>query len=103
MTQIMTALVSGVFGAGLFGLIQFLITRHDRKKAADSAETKALRYIMLYIIQERAKELIAAGEATLDEMRGLRKWHELYHNSLGGNGDADALMKQVDSLHIKMD
>lgn len=103
MTQIMTALVSGVFGAGLFGLIQFLITRHDRKKAADSAETKALRYIMLYIIQERAKELIAAGEATLDEKRSIRKWHELYHNSLGGNGDADALMKQVDGLRIKMD
>ena len=103
MNQIIVTLISGVFGAGLFGLIQFLITRHDRKQAADSAETKALRYIMLYIIQERAKELIAEGEATLDEKRSIRKWHELYHNSLGGNGDADALMKQVDGLRIKMD
>jgi hypothetical protein len=58
---------------------------------------------MLYIIQERAKELISAGETTLEERSALRKWHELYHKSLGGNGDADALMKQVDSLKLKVD
>lgn len=100
MQQIWVALISGLFGAGFFGMIQFLITRHDKKEEKNSVEREALRYIMLYITQERAKELIGRGEATLEEMQSLHRWHELYHNGLGGNGDADYLMRQVDSLQI---
>lgn len=98
---VLAALLGGSFGAALVGLIQFLISRHDRAKAAGSAERKALRYLMLYIIQERAMEHIAAGEISLDDRRRLIHWHEVYHNSLGGNGDADALMEQVMHLSIK--
>lgn len=94
-------LLGGTFGAALVGLAQFLISRHDKRKAADSAERKALRYLMLYIIQERAMEHIAAGEISLDERRRLIHWHEVYHNALGGNGDADALMEQVMHLSVK--
>lgn len=98
--QIWIAVISGLLGAGFFGMIQFLITRHDKKKEQNSAERTALRYIMLYIIQERAKELISTGEASIEEIQGLHRWHDLYHNGLGGNGDADYLMKQVDRLKI---
>lgn len=98
---VVAALLGGAFGAGLLGLIQFLINRHDRAKAADSAERKALRYLMLYIIQERAVGYIASKEISLDDRRRLTHWHELYHNGLGGNGDADALMDQVMHLPIK--
>lgn len=31
------------------------------------------------------------------------KWHDLYHNGLGGNGDADDLMDQVDELPIMLE
>ena len=98
---VFAALLGGSFGAALVALVQFFVTRHDRKKAADSAERKALRYIMLYIIQERAKEYIAAGEISLDDRRRLIHWHKVYHNGLDGNGDADALMDQVMHLPIK--
>lgn len=99
--EILAALFGGAFGAGVLGLIQFLINRRDKTIAADSAERKALRYLMLYIIQERAVEYIASGEISLDDRRRLVHWHELYHNGLGGNGDADALMEQVMHLPIK--
>lgn len=90
-------ILSGAAGAalvgGAFSLIQ---SRRNRK----DARGKALRYIMLYIIQERAKQHIKDGSITLEERRSLHHWHELYHNGLGGNGDADALMAQVDKLPL---
>ena len=90
-------LLSGAAGAalvaGVFSLIQ-------TRKARKDAKGKALRYIMLYIIQERAKQHIKDKNITLEERRSLHHWHDLYHNGLGGNGDADALMAQVDKLPL---
>lgn len=90
-------LLSGAAGAalvaGIFGAVQ-------NRKARKDAKGKALRYIMLYIIQERAKQHIKDGSITLEDRRALHHWHELYHNGLGGNGDADALMAQVDRLPV---
>lgn len=101
--EIIVAIISGPFGAALVGLIQYLIARRAKAKAADSAERKALRYLMLYIIQERAVEYIASKEISLDDRRRLIHWHEVYHAGLGGNGDADALMDQVMHLPIQAD
>ena len=98
--QFLYALLTGACGAGLFSLVQFLITRHDKKKENESVEREALRYIMLYIIQERSKELLQKGSATMDEKRSLREWHDVYHKGLGGNGDADDLMKAVNNLPL---
>lgn len=90
-------LLGGAMGAALVtGLFALINTRKSRK----DAKAKALRYIMLYIIQERAKQHIKESSITLEERRSLHHWHDLYHNGLGGNGDADALMAQVDRLQI---
>jgi hypothetical protein len=101
--QYFIPLLSGAFGAGIFSFIQFLISRKDKKKEAESAERKALRYIMLYIIQERGKEMLSEGKASIEEKRSLRQWHDVYHNGLGGNGDADKLMEAVDTLPLDLD
>ena len=97
MDQWLVDLLSGAAGAalvaGIFSLIQ-------SRKARKDAKGKALRYIMLYIIQERAKQHIKDQSITLEERRSLHHWHDLYHNGLGGNGDADALMAQVDKLDL---
>ena len=96
-------LLSGAFGAGIFSFVQYLMNRHDKKKEAESDERKALRYLMLYIIQDTALELIASGKATMDEKRQLHQWHEVYHKGLGGNGDADKLIEAVDRLPFDLD
>ena len=96
--DLLIPLLSGAFGAGILSLVQFFVSRHDKKKEAESAERKALRYLMLYIIQDTARELIADGKATIDDKRQLHQWHEVYHQGLGGNGDADKLMDAVDRL-----
>ncbi len=91
------ALVSGVFT-----LIQFFVSRKDKKDSHEDVQTKALRYLMLYIIQSRCEEYIRRGNITLQERRSLHHWHDLYHNGLGGNGDADLLMEEIDGLsHIE--
>jgi len=90
-------LLSGAAGAAL---VAGIFTAVQTRKARKDAKSKALRYIMLYIIQERAKQYIKDGRITLEERRSLHHWHDLYHNGLGGNGDADALMNQVDKLPL---
>lgn len=96
-----------ILGAGLTAVGAYVLYRRKHKDSRKDAQedkadnvTKALRYLMLYVIQERAKELIAQGYATLEDRRSLRHWHDLYHNGLGGNGDADHLMAMVDALPL---
>lgn len=96
-------LISGAFGAALIAFAQFLIARHDKNKEAESVERKALRYLMLYVIMDTGKDLLREGSATMEEKKQLRAWHDLYHNGLGGNGDADSLMKSVDQLPLDLE
>lgn len=102
--EVILAIVGGSAGAaivtGIFSLIQFGINRKDKRSGKVDVNNKALRYLMLYIIQERAKQHIKERCISLDDRRSLHHWHDLYHNGLGGNGDADALMEQVDKLPL---
>ncbi len=77
---------------------QFLMNRRDNSRKKTEVTRKALRYLMLYIIQERAKQHLRTQRISLEERRLLHCWHEVYHTGLGGNGDADALLRQIDSL-----
>lgn len=47
------------------------------------------------------RQYIAENEIDFDDLRGVNALHNSYHNGLGGNGDLDALMKQVQSLPLK--
>lgn len=102
--ELILAIVGGGAGAalvaGAFSLIQFLINRKDKNDDEVDVTCKALRYLMLYIIQERAKQHIKDECISLEDRRSLHHWHNLYHNGLGGNGDADTLMAQVDKLPL---
>ena len=75
-------------------------TKEEERQDRDNAERKALRYLMLYIIQERALYHIREKRISLEARRSLHHWHELYHDGLGGNGDADALMTEIDDLPV---
>lgn len=106
MGKIIVDILAGAAGAalvaGIFALIQYKVKRRDDKSDQMDVTNKALRYIMLYIIQERAKSHIRDKKITLEDRRALHHWHTLYHEKpptgLGGNGDADALMNEVDEL-----
>jgi hypothetical protein len=111
MGSVLLAILGGAAGAafvtGVWSLVQYKVKRRDEKDDQKDIECKALRYLMLFIIQERAKSHIRDGKITLEERRSLHHWHSLYHDKrpagLGGNGDADALMDQVDGLPIDIE
>lgn len=107
MREVVLALLSGSAGAalvtGVCSAAQYLMRRGETRTERTDAQRKALRYIMLYIIQERAKEHLREKTIGLEERRSLHRWHDLYHEGLGGNGDADALMHQVDALQLRME
>ena len=98
--SVLAALLSGTIVGAIIGLVQFLISRHDKKKEKKSVERQALCALVLNAIQSTARVHLKDGSATIEEKRQLHQWHDLYHNGLGGNGDADALMKAVDSLPL---
>ena len=104
MSELILSIIGGSCGAaivsGVFALIQYRVARRDKLSEKADAQNKALRYLMLYIIQERAKQHLKDECISLDDRRSLHHWHDLYHNGLGGNGDADALMAQVDKLPL---
>lgn len=103
MEIVVAFLTGGSMSAIVSGLVSYFIYKRKRKDAeADKQDVtrKALRYIMLYIIQDRAEMYIKRGNITVDERRALHKWHNLYHNGLNGNGDAASLMETVEELPI---
>lgn len=107
MNETAMAVLGGSAGAalvtGIWSLTEYLLRRKDERSEKKDAQRKALKYMMLYIIQERAKEHIREASISMDERRSLHRWHTLYHEGLGGNGDADTLMQQVDALPLKME
>lgn len=105
---ILVALIAAggtIFGAGLTAVGAYVLywrkhkdSRKDAKEDKADNVIKALRYLMLYVIQERGKELVGKGFATFEERRSIHHWHDLYHKGLGGNGDADQLMEHINAL-----
>lgn len=108
-------LFSGAAGAAVIkmldGIIQFFLQR--RAKRQDTGEKEktdiekrmdaiagCLMASMLDRIQYLCKDYIKDGSVDIDDLRRLHIMHEKYHD-IGGNGDLDVLMKQVNELPIK--
>lgn len=105
--EIWEAILSGAAVAslcnGIFTIVQMALRRRWEKSEKGSAQIKALRYLMLYTMMQTAKGHIRDGEISMDDRRQLHKWHDLYHNGLGGNGDMDKLMAEVDDLPLSLE
>lgn len=111
MSEMVIALLSGGIGAavatGAMSIIMHKIKRADARADAREhkcvAQTTALRYMMLFMIRWQGTELIRGGSITWEDRKMMHKWHDLYHNELGGNGDADLLMAAIDELPLEME
>lgn len=83
-----------------------------RKKHKEDTETegdkdivaikKAMKYILLDRIKHLGEGYIQDGEIDFDDRRRLNDMHDVYHSGLGGNGDLDVLMKEVNHLPLKV-
>ena len=57
--------------------------------------------ILLDRIRHLGQSYIAAGEIDFDDRRIFHMMHSVYHDGLGGNGDADLVVEAVDELPLK--
>lgn len=70
-------------------------------KDSDAAQSEALKLILLDRILWLGQSYINKGEISFDDRRRFHAMHKCYHNGLGGNGDADIVVKGVDALPLK--
>ena len=75
--------------------------RFEEMEKSDSAQVEALKYVLLDRILYIGQSYIKHGDVTFDDRKRLRDMHDVYHNRLGGNGDAQKIMDAVDELPLK--
>lgn len=100
---------------GAWAFIKWIAERHAKKKDDNKMTTEdrianleqnteillvGVRSLLYANIKEQAKEAIAYGSISTDDLEDLTRKHELYHNSLNGNGYLDAIMSKVKALPI---
>lgn len=66
------------------------------------ALVESQKYLLYDRIQHLGQYYIGQKEVDIDDRRILKQMHTSYHEGLGGNGDLDLLMKQVDGLPLKI-
>jgi hypothetical protein len=108
---------AGAFVTGVFGLVVWALNRHAAKKDREYAEEReddkkaddrldrveeaiealitAERQSYYCRIKSLGKEYISRGEITTEEFEDFLALHKIYHDTLGGNGFLDALVKDV--------
>lgn len=115
MAQTLALLLTGAAGAAGIKLLESVIiwllnrraARHDGKTAQDkqqdvelAALKDALRVILFDRLRYLGKSYVHDGAVDYDDRRNLHKMHAAYHG-LGGNGDLDTLMRDVDALPMQ--
>lgn len=75
--------------------------KQEKQEKEMLAQSEALKYVILDRILYIGQSYIKHGEVTYDERKRLKEMHKCYHEGLGGNGDADLIMKAVDELPLK--
>lgn len=78
--------------------------RTDAEKSRDAKITalcESQKIVMLDRIRYLGQKYIEAGEIDFDDRRILNNMHASYHTGLGGNGDADVIMREVNSLPLR--
>ena len=84
--------------------------RQKRKRKYDTEDTESqdikeikngLKWVMYDRIRYLGRAYIKEGKIDIDDRRILHEMHNSYHSGLGGNGDLDLLMSQVDKLPLK--
>ncbi len=108
---VIVALVAGlaaIFGAMIAQLGEGIRQKRKRKYDKDDGKDKdfeALKAGLKWVLYDRIRFLgqkyINDGSVDFDDRRILNEMHKSYHDGLGGNGDLDVLMREVNELPLK--
>jgi hypothetical protein len=109
MLQLLVAIFGGSALGSLFTAVGNYILQmrkhRDDKDDSECGDIQALKLAVRLIMLDRVRYLglkyISEGEIDFDDRRILNQMHDSYHNGLGGNGDLDQIMRQVNQLPLK--
>lgn len=100
----LAAVIGGVITQLGEGIRQKRKRKYDRDDGKDKDIT-ALKAGLKWVLYDRIRFLgqhyIGAGQVDFDDRRILNEMHKSYHDGLGGNGDLDVLMHEVNALPLK--
>ena len=98
--QFAIAIVTAVIGSsGLTTLLVAVLQRKWAKEDKTDNIIEALKVIIIDRVQYLGSCYIYAEEITLDAKETIHNMHNAY-KGLGGNGDLDIVMQEVDKLRI---
>lgn len=98
--EIVIAIVVALLGStGLSTVVVACLNRHWSKKDKVDALVEAQIVLMLDRIRYLGEKYIEAGEIRLADKLNLKAMYRAF-KKLGGNGDADPIMEEVDRLHV---
>ena len=117
MTELVMLFLAGTGGAALIKLldnvIQFALQRRAKNKDNGQKEktelekqVDAIRQCLMVSMLDRIQYLcrcyIKDKSISIDDRRRLHQMHKGY-KAVGGNGDLDALMAEIEELPLKLD
>lgn len=73
----------------------------DSREAAIEALKTGLKWVLYDRIRHLGQHYISTGTVDFDDRRILNEMHQSYHDGLGGNGDLDTLMGEVNRLPLR--
>lgn len=104
----LVGLLAALLGSLITQLGEGIRQKRKRKYEKDDgkdADIEALKSGQKWLLYDRIRYLgqhyISAGSVDFDDRRILNEMHKVYHNGLGGNGDLDVLMRDVNALPLK--
>ncbi len=99
-----SAVIGGVISQVGEGIRQRRKRKYEKADGKDK-DNQALKDGLKWVLYDRIRFLgqhyINAGQVDFDDRRILNEMHSCYHNGLGGNGDLDNLMRDVNTLPLK--
>lgn len=111
-TTVIVAIIGGLLGGSAVAALINQIGESARQKRNRQAKVEdienkdiaalktALKWVMYDRIRYLGQAYIGQKSIDFDDRRILNEMHYCYHNGLGGNGDLDTLMKEVNSLPL---
>lgn len=95
MQQIILAILGS---SALASLISGIISLIANRKKQETGVEAGVRILLYDRIKHLGIKYITRGYITHDEYEDLELMHNVYHNSLNGNGFLDNIMEQVNRL-----
>lgn len=113
MNAVILAIIGGLLGGSATAALINAIAEGVRQKRKHRYDTEdvatkdieALKAGLKWVLYDRVRYLgqhyISAGQVDFDDRRILNEMHKSYHDGLGGNGDLDVLLRDVNRLPLK--